>query len=101
MPNQPEFDVPEAISYQGLRHHLQTAPREESCEDSSGAPGANHLDLQKAMANYAEASQGLLRIMHSNNPDLQQGFSANQLMALGALSAHIRMGLQALKASLN
>jgi DNA-binding LacI/PurR family transcriptional regulator len=53
------------------------------------------------MANYAEASQGLLRIMHSNNPDLQQGFSANQLMALGALSAHIRMGLQALKASLN
>ena len=99
MANQPEFDVPEAISYQGLRHHLQTAPREESCEDSSCATGANHVGLQRAMANYAEASQGLLRIMHNSNSDLQQSFSANQLMALGALSAHIRMGLQALKAS--
>lgn len=93
MAKEPEFLIPAAISYQSLKQLLPTAPR-------GAAEAENELPaLQDALGNYAAASKLLLQELKAQNSIASNHFSQNQLMALGALSAHVQMALQALKAS--
>lgn len=95
MAQEPEFLIPAAISYQTLKQFLPTAPQ--------GAVGAENAmpALQEALGNYAAASKLLLQELRAQNSLVSNHFSQNQLLALGALSAHVQMALQALKASQN
>jgi len=95
MAQEPEFLIPAAISYQTLKQLLPTAPRVEA-EAETELPS-----LQEALGNYAAASKLLLQELRAQNSLVSNHFSQNQLMALGALSAHVQMALQALKASQN
>jgi len=94
MAERPEFDVPDAISYQRLRRHLAHASPDP-------LPAADPA-LDEVLHRYAEVSKELLRQLQA----VQQGADAGrrgdrQLMALGALGAHVQMGLMALKACQN
>jgi hypothetical protein len=95
MAQEPEFLIPAAISYQTLKQLLPSAPRGEA-EAESELPA-----LQGALGNYAAASKLLLQELIAQKGSTSNHFSQNQLMALGALSAHVQMALQALKASQN
>jgi hypothetical protein len=95
MAQQPEFVIPAAISYQTLKQHLPTAPRGPAMAKSE-LPA-----LEEALRNYAAASKLLLQELQASNGTAKNQFSPNQLMALGALGAHVQMGLQALTASQN
>jgi len=90
------FDVPDAISYQHLRRHLAHASPDPVPEPAAD-PG-----LDEVLHRYAAVSKQLLRQLQA----VQQGADAcartdRQLMALGALGAHVQMGLMALKACQN
>lgn len=96
MAERPEFDVPDAISYQRLRRHLAHAS-----PDPLPQPAANPA-LDEILHRYAEVSKELLRQLQA----VQQGSDAGrqgdrQLMALGALGAHVQMGLMALRGCQN
>ena len=92
MAERPGFDVPDAISYQHLRRHLAHASPDPT-------PPATDPALDEVLRRYAEVSKELLQQLQA----VQQGADAGrrgdrQLMALGALGAHVQMGLMALRA---
>lgn len=96
MAERPGFDVPDAISYQHLRRHLAHASPDPVPEPAAD-PG-----LDGVLHRYAEVSKELLKHLQA----VQQGSCPGdrgdrQLMALGALGAHVQMGLMALKACQN
>jgi hypothetical protein len=96
MAERPEFDVPDAISYQRLRRHLAHASPDPV------PPPADDPALDELLRRYAEVSQELLKQLQA----VQQGADAGrrgdrQLMALGALGAHVQMGLMALRGCQN
>lgn len=89
--------IPSSISYRHLRDLAQNAPVETT-------PTAARSDSQEdavghALDAWSRASQQLLDTLQQAGPDLAQGHTPRQLMALGALQAHVAMGLQALASS--
>jgi len=96
MAERPEFDVPDAISYQRLRRHLTHASPDPV------PPPAHDPTLDELLRRYAEVSQELLRQLQAVQQGADAGRSGDrQLMALGALGAHVQMGLMALRACQN
>jgi hypothetical protein len=55
--------------------------------------------LQELLHQHESLTQALLEELASQEETLQVAYTAPQLMALGALAAHLRLGLQALAAS--
>ncbi len=81
---------PDAISFRTLAAlHLQAQVE---------ADGASQ-QLQDLLDQYGQLSQRLLAELNAQAPALKEQRSARQLMALGALQAHLHMGLRALAAS--
>ena len=62
-------------------------------------PSTSCSQLQGLLEQYGQLSQRLLAELNAQAPALKQQRSARQLMALGALQAHLQMGLRALVAS--
>jgi hypothetical protein len=81
---------PDAISFRTLAALHQHAQVE--------ADGASQ-QLQDLLDQYGQLSQRLLAELNAQAPALKEQRSARQLMALGALQAHLHMGLRALAAS--
>ena len=94
----PSFEaVPEALSFRQLSHLLQNA-----AADGPVAGEANEqqlLELERLLEAYARLGRTVLDQLEQQSGELQGNRTAQQLMALGALGAHIRLGLHALAAS--
>ena len=56
-------------------------------------------ELEELLRSYGQVSQRLLQALQQRNGALARGRSPRQLMAIGALQAHVTMALQALSAS--
>jgi hypothetical protein len=89
--------VPEAISFRQLSHLLQNAAADGPV---AGEAGEEQLaQLERLLEAYARLGRTVLDQLEQQSGELQANRTAQQLMALGALGAHIRMGLHALAAS--
>ena len=63
-------------------------------------PGGDELaELEQLLGAYGQLGQRLLQQLARQGTALEQHRHPQQVMALGALAAHIRLGLQALAAS--
>ena len=63
-------------------------------------PGGDELaELEQLLGAYGQLGQRLLQQLARQGTALEQHRHPQQMMALGALAAHIRLGLQALAAS--
>lgn len=89
--------IPAAISYRDLQVLAQTAQPESTPVSPAGAPESAALD--QALEAWSRASQQLLQTLQQSGPAVAEGRAPRQLMALGALQAHVAMGLQALASS--
>ena len=116
--------VPEAISFrqlEALRQSAIEAQRTSSLtERASGSPIASPMagprqghpqakppqpggdalaELEQLLSAYGQVGEQLLQQLARQGTALEQHRHPQQVMALGALAAHIRLGLQALAAS--
>ena len=91
------FAIPASISYRALQAFAQNAPTETDPIQAS-ADGDN-ASLEAALEAWSHASQQLLQTLQQAGPAMAQERAPRQLMALGALQAHVAMGLQALASS--
>jgi hypothetical protein len=92
--------VPQAISHRQLITLLQTAVPDASMVEG-GAEEDRSDELEELLRSYGQVSQRLLQALQQRNGALAMGRSPRQLMAIGALQAHVTMALQALTASQN
>jgi hypothetical protein len=88
------LSIPAAVSYRQLQSLAQAAPAEVA--PATGAAGPEAVALEAALEAWSRASQQLLQALHQAGPAVAEGRAPRQLMALGALQAHVAMGLQAL-----
>lgn len=96
---------PEAISHRQLRQMLETAQTEPDhhglqATGVDACAGAPDDGLATLLQEWSRSSQRLLAAMQASHDALAQGRSAKQLMALGALQAHLAMALRASSAAL-
>jgi hypothetical protein len=90
---------PDAISFRTLAALHQHALVEGDGVGQEPLNGPALQELQGLLEQYGQLSQRLLADLNTHAPALKQQRSARQLMALGALQAHLHMGLRALAAS--
>ncbi|MEB3307010.1 MAG: hypothetical protein VKK98_02540 [Cyanobacteriota bacterium] len=83
-----QSDVPESVSYRQLRDWLGAA-----------ADSSRQETLSSQLESWSHSSRQLLALLQAAGPELGEGRSPRQLMALGALQAHLAMALQAGAAS--
>ena len=89
--------IPASISYRQLQALAHNAPAETTA-NASDAPSETAA-LEAALEAWSRASQQLLQTLQQSGPAVAEGRAPRQLMALGALQAHVAMGLQALASS--
>jgi hypothetical protein len=89
--------IPASISYRELQAFAQTAPAEPT--PIAAAAEGESAAVESALEAWSRASQQLLRTLQQAGPAVAAQRSPRQLMALGALQAHVAMGLQALASS--
>lgn len=89
--------IPASISYRQLQALAQNAPAEAAAP--AAAPDSDTACLDAALEAWSRASQQLLQTLQQAGPAVAEGRAPRQLMALGALQAHVAMGLQALASS--
>ena len=88
-----------AISHKELNDFLIKAKKDISSIDTS----ENNLieenqEFNDLIQTWTETSQKVLLMMHKDQQILSENRNPKSLMALGAMGAHIKMALQALKA---
>jgi hypothetical protein len=95
-------NLPDAISHRQLRAMLQTAqPDPEPLPaGSASVAGPDASNLQGLLKQWSRLSESVMQSLQSPSSDLTEGRSAKQLMALGALQAHLAMALRASSAAL-
>lgn len=89
--------IPASISYRQLQNLAQSAPADVTPISASSDSEMTNLD--NALEAWSRASQQLLQTLQQAGPAVAEGRCPRQLMALGALQAHVAMGLQALASS--
>lgn len=89
--------IPASISYRQLQTLAQNAPADAT--PIAAADGRDTAALEAALEAWSRASQQLLQTLQQAGPALAEGRAPRQLMALGALQAHVAIGLQALASS--
>ncbi|CAK6695448.1 hypothetical protein I1E95_01545 [Synechococcus sp. CBW1107] len=90
--------VPQAISHRQLITLLQSAAPDAPIIEGDADEERND-ELEELLRSYGQVSQRLLQALQQRNGALARGRSPRQLMAIGALQAHVTMALQALSAS--
>ena len=85
--------IPAAISHRQLQTLLQEAPQDPIASEAAAAPDEA---LQAALEAWSRSSRQLLAQLQQLHQAPAGQQSPRQLMALGALQAHVAMGLQAL-----
>jgi hypothetical protein len=89
--------IPASISYRQLQNLAQSAPADVT--PISASSDSEMANLDNALEAWSRASQQLLQTLQQAGPAVAEGRGPRQLMALGALQAHVAMGLQALASS--
>ncbi len=92
----PESLIPASVSFRQLANLLQQAPgeAERSLADASMA-SAERESFERLLAEWSRSGQRLLAALGNGGPAITAGRSPRQLMALGALQAHLALALQA------
>ncbi len=92
----PESLIPASVSFRQLANLLQQAPGEAD-RSLSPVPGASaeREALEHLLAEWSRCGQQLLAALGNGGPAITAGRSPRQLMALGALQAHLALALQA------
>jgi hypothetical protein len=90
--------VPESISHRQLMTLLQTAVP-DAVKVEAEAQGGRGQEFEALLRAYGQVSHRLLQELQKGDGSLAEGRSPRQLMAIGALQAHVHMALQALAAS--
>jgi hypothetical protein len=91
------LSFPEALSYRQLLQLLQTAAPEPNPDGTAG--GGARDALEASLEAWSRCSQELLQRLQQAGPELASLQHPRQLLALGALQAHVALGLQALASS--
>lgn len=97
--------LPHAVSFRQLEHWRQHAAngvtaRQPGSSEGCGAPSQESgAQLEQLLNQYERLSQELLHELGRQAENLRQQRTGEQLLALGALNAHLRLSLQALAAS--
>jgi hypothetical protein len=89
MEDHPSF--PEAVSHRQLSNWLSAAAQSGSLSQQEA--------FRAQLQSWSQSSQQLLAMLQTAGPAVGEGRSTRQLMALGALQAHLSMALQAGAAS--
>ncbi len=92
----PESLIPASVSFRQLATLLQQAPGEadHSLSDTD-LVSAEREALEHLLAEWSRSGQQLLAALGNGGPAIAAGRSPRQLMALGALQAHLALALQA------
>ncbi|MFM8526268.1 MAG: hypothetical protein ACKOCM_11715 [Cyanobacteriota bacterium] len=98
--------TPEALSHRQLLEWFRQAPREADQQEVAIGPlptigplPDRVSRLEGLLEQHEGLSQAILEELSSQGEFLQSRYSPPQLMALGALAAHLQLSLQALAAS--
>ncbi|WP_216901429.1 hypothetical protein [Synechococcus sp. CCY 9618] len=93
----PDSQVPPSVSYRQLAALLNQAPVEPEPHGTANMPvSAERLAFESLLAEWRRSSQQLLAALGRSSDDVvSEGRSPRQLMAMGALHAHLAMALQA------
>ena len=83
--------IPEAVSHRQLSSWLSAAAEAGSLPQ--------HEAFSAQLQSWRQSSQQLLAMLQAAGPTVGDGRSTRQLMALGALQAHLTLALQAGAAS--
>jgi hypothetical protein len=89
--------VPVSVSYRQLQTLARSAPADLT--PVNVGTDSETAALERTLEAWSRASQELLQTLQQAGPTLAEGRAPRQLMALGALQAHVAMGLQALASS--
>lgn len=101
-PATPESPVPASVSHRQLAEWLQQAPHEAehaAAQAQASADPAADENLEALFTSWADSSRQLLEALQRSGTELGRNRSPRQMMALGALHAHLVMALQALAAA--
>ncbi len=91
---------PNAISHKELNALLNKAKKENLSIESSGNLEINESeDFNNLIKDWTKTSQKILLMLNEKDQILTKNRNPKSLMAFGAMSAHINMALQALKAT--
>jgi hypothetical protein len=97
----PDPQIPASVSFRQLAAWLSQAPKGTDASQAvspasaSAAPQSPDQRLELVMAEWSRSTQQLLAAIRQAGPTVAQGRTLRQLMALGALQAHLAMALQA------
>jgi hypothetical protein len=92
----PESRIPPSVSFRQLAELLHQAPGETTPIEAVGeAASAERLAFEALLAEWSRSGRQLLAALSQAGPVVEEGRSPRQLMALGALQAHLAMALQA------
>ena len=92
----PEAQIPPSVSYRQLAAMLPHAPTDpQPQEASSASAAAERQAFEGLLAAWRHSSHQLLAALGHGGDVVTEGRSARQVMALGALQAHIALALQA------
>jgi hypothetical protein len=90
--------VPESISHRQLTTLLQTAAPDAAIAEADHEADRSQ-EFEALLRAYGQVSHRLLQELQKGDESIAEGRSPRQLMAIGALQAHVHMALQALAAS--
>jgi hypothetical protein len=91
-----ESQIPPSVSYRQLAAMLSLAPAEPASADPAASSlSAERQAFEVLLAQWSRSGQQLLRALAQGGPVVAEGRAPRQLMALGALQAHLAMALQA------
>ena len=91
---------PNAISHKELKALLTNAKKEISTIETAGNDEIiENQELNELIKNWTKTSQKILLMLNNKDKFLTKNRDPKSLMAFGEMGAHIKMALQALKAT--
>lgn len=90
----PESQIPPSVSYRQLAAWMSHAPGETEPRQSEAA-SAERQAFEALLAEWGRTGHLLLAALSKGGAAVGEGRSPRQLMALGALQAHLALALQA------
>ena len=94
------FSLPASISYKRLKALLANASKvsRESIEKQNSF-SEDEVTFNEIITSWLSLSNQLMKSINENKDKLALTKPASSLMALGAMEAHLKLAIQALKAS--
>ena len=89
-----------SISHKELNAYLINAKKDiASHNPNDNNKNEEEVDFNDLIKNWTETSQKILLMMNTEQKVFSKNLNPKSLMAFGAMGAHIKMALQALKAA--